>query len=142
MTHVVKELIVKRSTKGPQTDESGGLVQLPTQPTQQDSRVALASVSNIADCSDLSYDAAYTVCSQQATVDDVESIRSGWETLRRRELRELAILIDPVAAVRVWLDRSGPDPRVIVEDLDRGDYTSLNAVALSDLIPKDRAIDY
>ena len=40
---------------------------------------------------------------------------------------------DP-AAVRVWLDRNGSEPRVIVEDLERGDYVSLNAVELSGLI--------
>ena len=49
-------------------------------------------------------------------------------------LRELAILIDRAAAVRLWLDRNGSEPRVIVEDLERGDYVSLNAIELIDLI--------
>jgi len=61
-------------------------------------------------------------------------MRSSWDKLRRRQPRELAILIDRSAAVRVWLDRNGSEPRVIVEDLERGDYVSLNAVELSGLI--------
>jgi hypothetical protein len=78
--------------------------------------------------------AAYTVSSQDGTVGGVDSMRSSWDTLRRRQPRELAILIDRTAAVRLWLDRNGSEPRVIVEDLERGDYVSLNAVELSDLI--------
>jgi hypothetical protein len=78
--------------------------------------------------------AAYTVRSQDGTVGRVDSIRSSWDKLRRRQPRELAILIDRAAAVRLWLDRNGSEPRVIVEDLERGDYVSLNAVELSDLI--------
>lgn len=69
-----------------------------------------------------------------APVGRVDSMRSSWDKLRRRQARELAILIDRTAAVRLWLDRNGSEPRVIVEDLERGDYVSLNAVELSDLI--------
>lgn len=78
--------------------------------------------------------AAYTVHSQDGTVGRVDSMRSSWDRLRRRQPRELAILIDRSAAVRLWLDRNGSEPRVIVEDLERGDYVSLNAGELSDLI--------
>ena len=78
--------------------------------------------------------AAYAVRSQDGTVGRAESMRSSWDKLRRRQPRELAILIDRAAAVRVWLDRNGSEPRVIVEDLERGDYVSLNAVELSGLI--------
>jgi len=46
----------------------------------------------------------------------------------------LAILIDRAAAVRLWLDRNGSEPRVILEDLERGDYVSLNAIELAGLI--------
>jgi hypothetical protein len=78
--------------------------------------------------------AAYTVRSQDGTVGRVDSMRSSWDKLRRRQPRELAILIDRAAAVRLWLDRNGSEPRVIVEDLERGDYVSLNAIELTDLI--------
>jgi hypothetical protein len=78
--------------------------------------------------------AAYTVGPPDGTVGRVDSIRNSWEKLRRRQPRELAILIDRSAAVRLWLDRNGSEPRVIVEDLESGDYVSLNAVELSDLI--------
>jgi hypothetical protein len=79
-------------------------------------------------------DAAFSVGSRDDTIGRFDSARSSWEKLKRRQLRELAILIDRAAAVRLWLDRSGSEPRVILEDLDRGDYVSLNAVQLSDLI--------
>jgi hypothetical protein len=77
------------------------------------------------------------VRSQDDTVGRVDSMRSSWDRLRRRQPRELAILIDRAAAARLWLDRNGSGPRVIVEDLEGGDYVSLNAVELSDLI-RDR----
>lgn len=78
--------------------------------------------------------AADTVGSPDNALGRVDSMRSSWERLRRRQPRELAILIDRAAAVRLWLDRSGSEPRVIVEDLERGDYVSLNAVELCGLI--------
>lgn len=77
---------------------------------------------------------AFSVGPRDGTVGRVDSVRSSWEKLKRRQPRELAILIDRAAAVRLWLDRSGSEPRVILEDLDRGDYVSLKAVELSDLI--------
>jgi len=35
--------------------------------------------------------------------------------------RELAILINEFAAVRLWLDRNGNSARLLVEDLESGD---------------------
>ncbi|CDO91474.1 hypothetical protein MAAFP003_5634 [Mycobacterium ahvazicum] len=78
--------------------------------------------------------AAFSVGSRDGTIGRVDSVRSSWEKLKRRQPRELAILIDRAAAVRLWLDRNGSEPRVILEDLETGDYVSLNAVELSDLI--------
>jgi hypothetical protein len=78
--------------------------------------------------------AAYTIHSQDGTVGRVDSMRSSWDKLQRRHPRELAILIDRAAAVRLWLDRNGSEPRVILEDLERGDYVSLNAIELAGLI--------
>lgn len=78
--------------------------------------------------------AAFSGGSRDGTIGRVDSVRNSWEKLKRRQPRELAILIDRAAAVRLWLDRNGSKPRVILEDLESGDYVSLNAIELSDLI--------
>jgi hypothetical protein len=78
--------------------------------------------------------AAFSGGSRDGTIGRVDSVRNSWEKLKRRQPRELAILIDRAAAVRLWLDRNGSEPRVILEDLESGDYVSLNAIELSDLI--------
>lgn len=78
--------------------------------------------------------AAFSGGFRDGTIGRVDSVRNSWERLKRRQARELAILIDRAAAVRLWLDRNGSVPRVILEDLESGDYVSLNAIELSDLI--------
>jgi hypothetical protein len=78
--------------------------------------------------------AASEVRAEDDTVGNVESLRSSWAQLRRRQPRELAIMLDRVAAVRLWLDRSSFEPCLIVEDLERGEYVSFSAAELSDLI--------
>ena len=45
--------------------------------------------------------------------------------------RELAILINEFAAVRLWLDRSGNGPRLMVEDMETGDECYLDPLELS-----------
>jgi hypothetical protein len=45
--------------------------------------------------------------------------------------RELAILINEFAAVRLWLDRNGNGPRLLVEDLETGDEAFLDPLELS-----------
>ncbi|MDT7764102.1 MAG: hypothetical protein QOC63_3522 [Mycobacterium sp.] len=55
--------------------------------------------------------------------------------------RELAILINEFAAVRLWLDRSGNGSRLLVEDLESGDETFLDPLELSSFTvatPEDR----
>ena len=86
------------------------------------------------DCRDRYDAAAYTVGPLHGTLGRADSMRSNWEKLRRRQPRELAILIDRAAAVRLWLDRNGSEPRVILEDLEQGDHVSFSAVELRSLI--------
>ena len=45
--------------------------------------------------------------------------------------RELAILINEFAAVRLWLDRNGNSARLLVEDLETGDEVFLDPLELS-----------
>jgi hypothetical protein len=45
--------------------------------------------------------------------------------------RELAILINEFAAVRLWLDRAGNGARLLVEDLETGDTVYLDPLELS-----------
>ncbi|WP_407685937.1 hypothetical protein [Mycobacterium sp. HUMS_1102779] len=55
--------------------------------------------------------------------------------------RELAVLINEFAAVRLWLDRSGNGPRLLVEDLESGDEAFLDPLELSSFtlaMPEDR----
>ncbi|HXL60839.1 MAG TPA: hypothetical protein VN959_09240 [Mycobacterium sp.] len=55
--------------------------------------------------------------------------------------RELAILINEFAAVRLWLDRTGNGPRLLVEDLESGDEAFLDPLELSSFTvatPEDR----
>ena len=53
------------------------------------------------------------------------------ESIVRPQRRELAILINEFAAVRLWLDRSGNGPRLLVEDLETGGETFLDPIELS-----------
>ena len=55
--------------------------------------------------------------------------------------RELAILINQFAAVRLWLDRNGNSARLLVEDLESGDEVFLDPLELSSFTvatPEDR----
>lgn len=55
--------------------------------------------------------------------------------------RELAILINEFAAVRLWLDRNGNSARLLVEDLESGDEVFLDPLELSSFTvatPEDR----
>jgi hypothetical protein len=55
--------------------------------------------------------------------------------------RELAILINEFAAVRLWLDRNGNGPRLLVEDLESGIEAFLDPLELSSFTvatPEDR----
>ncbi|CAN5421246.1 hypothetical protein BH09ACT8_BH09ACT8_34260 [soil metagenome] len=45
--------------------------------------------------------------------------------------RELAILINEFAAVRLWLDRAGNGARLLIEDLESGDEVYLDPLELS-----------
>ena len=63
-----------------------------------------------------------------------------WDS-RTPKRRELAILINEFAAVRLWLDRSGNGPRLLVEDLESGDEVFLDPLELSSFtlaMPEDR----
>jgi hypothetical protein len=60
---------------------------------------------------------------------------------RTHKRRELAIMINEFAAVRLWLDRSGNGPRLLVEDLESGDEVFLDPLELSSFTlatPEDR----
>lgn len=55
--------------------------------------------------------------------------------------RELAIMINEFAAVRLWLDTSGNGSRLLVEDLESGDEVFLDPLELSSFTlasPEDR----
>ncbi len=65
-------------------------------------------------------------------------MESGSRTSQRREL---VILINEFAAVRLWLDNSGNGPRLLVEDLESGDEVFLDPLELSSFTlatPEDR----
>ena len=55
--------------------------------------------------------------------------------------RELAILMNEFAAVRLWLDNSGNGRRLLIEDLESGDEVFLDPLELSSFTlatPEDR----
>jgi hypothetical protein len=61
---------------------------------------------------------------------------------RTDKRRELAIMINEFAAVRLWLDSAGNGPRLLVEDLETGDEVFLDPLELSSFTlatPEDRA---
>jgi hypothetical protein len=80
--------------------------------------------------------------------ETLRNVRSYWRcrnnfspTYRHRpitsfgtECREVAILLEPLGGVRVWLDRTNWWPRLIVEDLENAEMVTFSTMDLLDLV--------